>query len=319
MILSRFYRMLVFALLSSACFGEQLLLIEGTHGDESFSEPFDRTVATWKQLATEASFEIEHVHDTTSESIPKERIQNWISNNLSTRADTLWIVYVGHGTFASDGAKLNLEGPDVSAVEMAEWLAELQRPLVFVHGGASSAPFLNALAGENRILITATRSGTEQNYARFGSYFAESLKAERSDIDLDGRVSLLEAFVGASAKVETFYREAGRLTSEHALIDDNGDGLGTPATSYKGLQPRSDDVEDRMRIDGRIAKRVSILPAAGELNLSVAQLEEREKLESKLEELYLKKDSMETDVYYDELEAILIELSELYVEQPSDS
>ena len=73
--------------------------------------------------------------------------------------------------------------------------------------------------------MTATKSPDEVFYARFGEYFAEAIGGlEDADIDQDRQVSLLEAFRHAAAAAATFYDNEGRLATEHALIDDNGDG-----------------------------------------------------------------------------------------------
>jgi len=81
---------------------------------------------------------------------------------------------------------------------------------------------LNKLSATNRVIITATRSGNEQNFARFGQYFAEAITSTDADLDKDGQVSLLEAFLIASRRTSEFYKVEGRLATEHALIDDNG-------------------------------------------------------------------------------------------------
>ena len=48
--------------------------------------------------------------------------------------------------------------------------AAVKRPLAVINCASASAPFINRLAGENRVVITATKSGDEQNFARFGQY-----------------------------------------------------------------------------------------------------------------------------------------------------
>ena len=74
---------------------------------------------------------------------------------------------------------------------------------------SSSAPFIEQAVGPDRVIITATRSGEERNYARFGQYFAEALGDPQSDLDKDGEVSLLEAFLAASAHLAEFIRPRG--------------------------------------------------------------------------------------------------------------
>ena len=55
-------------------------------------------------------------------------------------------------------------------------------------------------------------------------------------------VSMLEAFEYAKANVELWYEEQGRLASEHAGLDDNGDALFSldpAAISPMGALPKS--------------------------------------------------------------------------------
>ena len=40
---------------------------------------------------------------------------------------------------------------------------------------------------------------------------------------------------GASRNVARFYEQQSRLATEHALLDDNGDGLGTPCSAVVAL------------------------------------------------------------------------------------
>src|ERR1019366_7106008 len=129
-------------------------------------------------------------------------------------------LYDGHST------KFNLRGPDISATDLAAALKPCLRPLAVIDCASASGPFINALSGPNRVIITATRSGSEVNATRFGGYLAKAIADPAADLDKDGQTSLLEAFLLASRETQQFYREAGRLATEHALLDDNGDGLG---------------------------------------------------------------------------------------------
>ena len=150
--------------------------------------------------------------------------------------EPLWIVLIGHGTYDGREAKFNLRGPDVTDLELAEWLAPLKRPVVILDCTSASGPFINRLSGENRVVVTATKSGYEMNFARFGQYLAEAIADQRADLDKDGQVSLLEAFLTASSRVDEYYRTHSQLATEHALLDDNGDRLGTPANWFRGVR-----------------------------------------------------------------------------------
>src|SRR5213076_1421481 len=133
---------------------------------------------------------------------------------------------LGHGTFDRRSAKFNLRGADLSADELAKWLAPVHRPLVVIDAASASGPFIKALSGPDRVIVTATRSGDEQNATRFGGFLADAVSDPLADLDKDGQTSLLEAFLVAAKRVDASYTEAGLLATEHALLDDNGDGLG---------------------------------------------------------------------------------------------
>jgi hypothetical protein len=130
-------------------------------------------------------------------------------------------------------AKFNLRGPDLTATELALDLQPFTRPLVIINAASASAPFMNLLKGPDRIVVTSTRSGYQQNYARFGLYLAEAIADPRGDLDKDGQTSVLEAYISAAQSVAEFYKTEARLATEHALLDDNGDGRGTPADWFR--------------------------------------------------------------------------------------
>ncbi len=91
-----------------------------------------------------------------------------------------------------------------------------------------------ALSGKDRTVITATRTEGERNQTRYGEYFAEALSTDDADMDKDGRVSMLEAFTWARRRVVESYERDGQLLTEHAVLDDNGDGKGTDEPGQPG-------------------------------------------------------------------------------------
>src|SRR5204862_4228541 len=86
----------------------------------------------------------------------------------------------------------------------------------------ASGGSIEALAGRNRVIITATKSGGEANETRFHEYFLAALQNADSDEDKDKKVSIWEAFKYAVAGVERFYKEEGQLSTEHPQISVNG-------------------------------------------------------------------------------------------------
>jgi hypothetical protein len=124
----------------------------------------------------------------------------------------------------------------VSDKELADWLRPCNRPLAVIDCASASAPFLNKLSAPGRVVVTATRTGGEVHYARFGDYLSAAIADPAADLDKDGQTSLLEAFLAASHQTAEFYKQAGRLATEHALLEDNGDALGTPADWFQGTR-----------------------------------------------------------------------------------
>jgi hypothetical protein len=232
---------------------------------------------------------------------------------VETKAGTaeLWLVLIGHGTFDGKEAKFNLRGSDVSAAELAEWLKPCKRPLAIVDSTSASAPFMAKLAGPGRVVVTSTRSGYEQNFARFGKYFAEAIADPKSDLDKDGQISLLEAFLSASHRTNDFYKTEGRLATEHALIDDNGDGLGTPAEWFRGTRATK-QARDGAPLDGARAQQFTLVRSAAEQQLSPQVRAQRDKIELRIAELREMKAKMKDEVYYQQLEKLLLELATIY-------
>ncbi|MEQ9410219.1 MAG: hypothetical protein RIK87_20960 [Fuerstiella sp.] len=245
----------------------------------------------------------------------RQRLQHEISEAISVNtAEPLWLVMIGHGTFDGRTARFNLRGPDVSAAEMAEMLAGSQRPVVVINSASCSAPFINALSGPNRTIITATKDGSEIQFARFGGYLAAGISQLNADLDRDGQTSLLEAWLFACQQTEQYYRSDGRLATEHALLDDNGDGKGTRSEVFEGIRIR-EDVKNRDELDGRLAHRWHLIRSEAERRLTAEQRQRRDQLEEKLEILRQRRTEFAEPEYLEKLEKILLPLAGLYAEE----
>jgi len=182
---------------------------------------------------------------------------------------------------------------------------------VVVQCASASGPFLSALSAPGRVIITATRSGYELNATRFGNYLARAIADPAADLDKDGQTSLLEAFLAASREVQQFYKEQGRMLTEHALLDDNGDGLGTPPEWFRGTRAVKSAANGKS-VDGIRAHQVFLVPGEQERQLSAEVRSSRDELEQKLSALRLKKKEIKEDDYFAQLEVILLEMAKLY-------
>ena len=129
------------------------------------------------------------------------------------------------------------------------------RPVTVAHLGSASGAFVPALSASGRVVLAATRAN-ETNESRFAGHFIAALDGASGDRNRDGWVSALEAFEFARAEVERDFDREGLLRTEHALLDDNGDGEGS-------LEPSTAPGDDGTFGDGALAARTHLFaPAA---------------------------------------------------------
>ena len=288
-----------------------MILITGASGTEEYEKTFNEWSAQWKEAADkgEAKFS-EAVH--TEEKNQKERLAELIQAEVNENKSPLWLVLIGHGTFDGKKAKFNLQGPDISATELKEWLQDCKRPLVIINCASSSSPFMNALSGKNRVIITATRSGFERNFCRLGGFLAKAIGNLEADIDKDGQTSLLEAWLAASRYNADFYKNENRLSPEHPLLDDNGDGKGTPPDWFRGIRVTKKSEDPKLLPDGLRTHQLHLIPSEEERKLSASQRAERDALDIELAKLRAAKELMEEKIYYTELEKLLHKIGRIY-------
>ena len=220
----------------------------------------------------------------------------------ATPEDAVYVVLIGHGSYDGKTAKFNLPGPDISGADFNTQFRKLPtKKIVFVDTTSASGPFLNELSAPGRTIITATRNGAENFSTLFGGYFVDALTGDEADADKNRRVSMLEAFQFAKAAVQRAYEKEGLLSTEHALLDDNGDKTGSADPSTNGP-------------DGKVASLLAIGSAAdaaalpSDPKLRALVLEQRE-LEHRVESLRLLKESMDPAKYQSELEKLVTDLA----------
>src|SRR6266850_3657622 len=290
----------------------RVLIVVGAPGEVEFGTNFTRQATLWQKACQQAQCSATTIGLTDSAPTNDyELLKQTLDAESKEGVAALWLVLIGHGTFDGKEARFNLRGPDVSATELAIWLQPFRRPLALIDTSSSSAPFLNKLSATNRVIITATRSGNEQNVTRFGQYFAEAITNPDADLDKDGQVSLLEAFLIASRRTAEFYKVEGRIATEHALIDDNGDGLGTQADWFRGLRAVKAPKE-KAAVDGALAQQFHLLRSEAENRLTEEQRKKRDELEHEVFRHREKKGKVPEDQYYRDLEKMLLELARLY-------
>lgn len=293
-----------------------LLVVVGAPGEEEYGAVFARSAGLWQAASEKAAAKCTLVGLREGEPpSDRERLKALLDQEPKESSSELWLVLIGHGTFDGEEARFNLRGPDLSATELADWLKPFRRPVAVINGSSASAPFINKLSAPGRVIVTATRSGHELNYARFGQYLAGAIGDPEADLDKDGQTSLLEAFLTAARRTQGFYETEGRLATEHALLDDNGDGQGTPADWFRGIRAVK-KVADGASVDGLRAHQMHLIRSEREHDLSPAIRSRRDELELAIAKLRETKGQLTESDYYRRLEQLLIELARLYEKSP---
>jgi hypothetical protein len=213
------------------------------------------------------------------------------------------LVLIGHGSHAGSDSRFNLPGPDLTAGELGVMLEPLRAVQVaVVNATSASGDFLPVLSAKNRVVITATKSSYERNETLFPRYFVAAFTTPGADTDKDERVSLLEAFVYAKREVARAYETDTRLPTEHAMLDDDGDRRGSPDPD-----PRAGDgALARRFIVGGAGPTASVAASSPASSSLVARKTE---LETQIDSLRRRKESMAAEAYERELERLLLELA----------
>lgn len=288
-----------------------VFVVVGAAGEDVYGSQFVKWAGHWREAATKAGASFVAVGLETDQNKDREDFQAKLTAERKDGAGELWLVLLGHGTFDGKEAKFNLRGADFNAEELAAWLQPFQRPIAVINTSAASAPYLSKLSLSGRVVIAATKSGYEVNYARFGEYISKAIADKEADLDKDGQTSLLEAYLMASRKVLEFYETEGRIATEHSLLDDNGDGLGTPADWFRGVRATK-KASNNTELDGFRAHQFHLVRSAEEQKMPVELRARRDELELGINKLREKKASMQGVDYDKELEKLLVELARVY-------
>jgi hypothetical protein len=297
---------------SAADQNQTVVVVVGAAGTPEYAPEFARWAGLWQQACSKGGAGFVAIGlDEEGVSADRERIRTALAAQSQQTTAPLWLVLIGHGTFDGKTARFNLRGPDLVASDLAEWLKPIDRPLAIIDTTSASAPFLKELSAPGRVVITATKSGFEYNYARFGQYLAEAIAQPQADLDKDGQTSLLEAWLTASHTVGAFYTAAGRLATEHALLDDNGDGLGTPAEWFRGVRPIQ-KARDDTTLDGYRAHQFHLVPSPTETAMPGELRTRRDQLELKILELRDARARFSETDYFARLESLLREIARIY-------
>jgi hypothetical protein len=294
-----------------------LLIITGASGEPRFATQFHALAMGLRAVATTkfgiADSLVTYLAEQTTpdpRSITGRSTKEGISqafDRIAARAaagDGVLILLIGHGSGDGEVSRFNVPGMDMSDVDFNAQLQKLSKQVVaFVNAASASGDFVKKLSGPNRVVVTATKSGFERNETLFAGHFVGAYVKDGADTDKDGRVSLLESFTFARREVQREYETTNRLQTEHAMLDDNGDGAGRADPAPQGP-------------DGSMASKFFLQPSAG-LSAAAASdpkvaplLATQSKLQFQLDSLRMAKGKMKEEEYEKALEDVLTKIAE---------
>ena len=227
--------------------------------------------------------------------------------NALQPGDRVFFFLLGHGTGNAEAAKFVIFGPDITGQDFASILDTFsEQDVVVVNTTSASYPFCAALSGPGRIIISATRSQAEKFDTVFARYFIEALDNHAGDRDKNRRVSMWEAYLFAGRQVEKWYTDQNRIPTEHAVLDDNGDGFFSV-----NPDPGKDDgaLAQIAYLDLLTAERTLDIPPGIDAALVQELTVKIRALERSVFLLRNRKSEMPPGSYQNQLESLLIELA----------
>lgn len=242
------------------------VIIVGLPGDAEHEKLFRDTADAWQKWLTETlEFQADHVLRLPAQANDKEETPPALTADAVRKQladlqgklkpeDSLWVFTLGHGNYDGKEAWFHVSGRDPSGADLGRWLSEIRcREQVIWLTHSSSGWFVKPLSQPRRIVIAATAADDESNETEFPHALATAAKLPIAELDTDKdeKVSIAELFTAVTREVEKRFKTDNRIPTEHAQLDDNGDGKGTESLATKD-QP---DSGPAAKIDGELARK----------------------------------------------------------------
>ena len=258
------------------------LILCGHPGDEAHAKTFAETVEKIREgLAATAGIPPERQHVLFGAEKPKnvpgatgpatkEAVAAIVAEVRKSLAaeDGLWVVCLGHGHHDGRQTHWCLPGPDLSAAEFGKLFVGVNcREQVFLMTFSLSGYFVSPLARRDRVVIAATEADAETNETAFPAVLARTLAAgldrAEHDFDKDDKLTLFDLYIAVTREVAQNYATGEQLATEHAQLDDDGDGVGHELQSAflpeaQGGTPPGKKAKGRPHRDGARAARVPL-------------------------------------------------------------
>ena len=264
------------------------MIISGVSGEPRLAQQFERDASVMRDaLSKRFGAAVTVLTEKSTPRSDKPGITQALESlaSSSKAGDQVLIVLMGHGSAQGGEARFNVPGPDITAGDIARALEALEkRNVAVVVATSSSGAFISPLNGAGRVIVTATKSGGQNEEVVFGSHFAKALSEDVADINKDNAVSLAEAFEYTKREVARFYQQQNRIATEQATLSGAGaEGFVLRSAGTKAADPAVQRLQaERATLEQRIAahkaKKSGMAVAAYEtelekLLLQLAQVE----------------------------------------------
>jgi hypothetical protein len=299
---------LCFGYVCSANAASYYVTVAGLGGEPEYEQRFTGLANDLDKLL-KASGGDAHVYTLTGGDATKAHLTDTM-NAIARDAkpdDALTLILIGHGSYDTVEYKFNLPGPDISGEELATLCDRVaaKRQLI-VNTTSASGGSIGALQKPGRIVIAATKSGTEKNATVFARYWVEALRDASADVDKNDAISALEAFQYADRKTVSFYESQKRLATEHAILEDTG--------KKEGVRAASTENGEGMLASNFVLLRIGAAQKEANDPAKRALIEKKEDLERKIDTLKYQKAAMPVEDYKKQLADALLELARVQQE-----
>jgi hypothetical protein len=277
--------------------------VAGLGGEPDYEQRFTALAKDLDKLFKAAASDA-HVYTLTGTDSTKAHLTDMLAQiaREAKAEDEFTLVLIGHGSYDGEEYKFNLPGPDISGEDLAILCDRIpaKRQLI-VNTTSASGGSIGALQRSGRIVIAATKTGTEKNATVFARYWVDALRDGSADTDKNESISALEAFVYADRKTAAFYELQKRLATEHAVFEDTG--------KKEAVRAASTESGEGQLAASFVVLRLGAAQKAANDPAKRALLEKKEELERKIDLLKYQKAAMSADDYKKQLSDALLELA----------
>lgn len=282
--------------------------VAGLGGEPEYEQRFT-ALATDLDKLLKASSGSMHVYTLTGSDATRARLTDTLAaiTREAKPEDDFVLTLIGHGSYDGYEYKFNLVGPDISGEDLATLCDRVpaKRQLI-VNTTSASGGSIKALQKTGRIVIAATKSGTEKNATIFARYWVDALRDPSADVDKNEAISALEAFQYADRKTASFYESQKRLATEHAMIEDTG--------KKEGVRAPSTENGEGLLATNFVLLRLGAAQKAANDPAKRALLDKKEELERKIDALKYQKAAMSAEDYKTQLSSALVDLARVQQE-----